>query len=434
MQNIDIIQNSLDYIEENLKSEFHAEELADAAGYSLFHYYRIFQKLVGIPVMQYITRRKLLHAAFEIANGSKIIDAALSYGFETNAGFYKAFLREFHCSPSEYVTRHAAKRPYKIKLIQEEHIMLTQKKINEMLAYWNMQDEKITDFYYAGTGNRSDCQWNVGEKYVIKTGTNAAGLEKHIKISKALAEHGFGVSLPVKTADGRDYHWDGELYFCVENKLEGSPIKSSSLYDETYDFTPRYLGEVIGQLDLLLAGFNDDFVCNEPDLLESMENWAIPVVKKLSSLPESFYTDYLTEFSALYSHLPRQIIHRNPCPDNFVRENENVIGVTDFELSEKNVRIFDPCYAATAVLSENFSKTSPKPEKWFDIFQNIIAGYHSVAKLSEEEKRAIPYVVFSIQFTCIAYFGGFEKYRELADINLAMLEWLVENNEKLKIL
>ena len=43
MRNLDIIQNSIDYIEENLKTEIAAQELADKANFSLFYYYRLFQ-------------------------------------------------------------------------------------------------------------------------------------------------------------------------------------------------------------------------------------------------------------------------------------------------------------------------------------------------------------------------------------------------------
>ena len=393
---------SLDYIEENLQAEIQAEELADMAGYSLFHYYRMFQKLVGIPVMQYITRRKLLHAAFDIASGKKVIDVALTYGFETNAGFYKAFLREFQCAPSEYVMRHAAKRPYKIKLIQEEHIMLSYKKIKEVLVHWNMQDESITDYYYVGNGNRSDCEWNVGKQFVIKVGTNVAGLEQHIKISRALKACGFGVALPVQTKEEKDYYWDGELYYCLETKLQGEPIKSSTFYEEKPEVSARYMGEVLGQLDLLLAKFSEDFVCNEPNLPESMENWAIPKAQKLTGFEADFYEEYRNGLKTLYNDLPKQVIHRNPCPNNFVGERGCITGITDFELSEKNIRIFDACYMTTAILSENFNKDGLEQEKWFQIFQDIIAGYDSVVKLSEQEKRAIPYVVMSIQFTCIA--------------------------------
>ena len=62
-----LIQSSLDYIEENLKTEITAQELAAHANFSLFHYYRLFLRAVGVPVMQYISRRKLLHAIYEIS-------------------------------------------------------------------------------------------------------------------------------------------------------------------------------------------------------------------------------------------------------------------------------------------------------------------------------------------------------------------------------
>ena len=52
-----IIQASVDYIEDHLKTEITAKELSDMAGYSLFHFYRVFQKTVGMPVMQFIVRR-----------------------------------------------------------------------------------------------------------------------------------------------------------------------------------------------------------------------------------------------------------------------------------------------------------------------------------------------------------------------------------------
>lgn len=233
--------------------------------------------------------------------------------------------------------------------------MLSHKKIKEMLTYWNMQNEAVTDFYYAGSGVRADSQWNVGDNYILKVGTNIAGLEKHIKISRALVNQGFNVSIPIKTVDENDYYWDGELYYCLENKLTGEPVESSSLYEKDTTFTPRYLGEIIGQLDLLLAKFDKDFICNEPNLLEKVQN-CIPRIKEVSALPKSFYHDYIAAFSEIFDKLPRQLIHRNPCPNCFVG-NSSSVGITDFELSERNLRIFDPCYAATAVLSENFDRS-----------------------------------------------------------------------------
>ena len=77
MDNRAVIQQSLDYIEENLQTEITAAELAAQAGFSLFHYYRLFQQATGLPVMQYIQRRRLLHGVYAMKQGSSKIDAAL---------------------------------------------------------------------------------------------------------------------------------------------------------------------------------------------------------------------------------------------------------------------------------------------------------------------------------------------------------------------
>lgn len=140
------IQNSIDIIEENLKTEITAQELANDANFSLFHYYKLFQTAVGIPVIQYIVRRKLLNAIYEISTGNKIIDIALEYGFNTYSGFYKAFKREFGYTPTTFLKKHKVNKPYKINLFKEEHIMVTHKKICEMLTHWDLQNETISEY------------------------------------------------------------------------------------------------------------------------------------------------------------------------------------------------------------------------------------------------------------------------------------------------
>ena len=87
MEHKRVIQHCLAYIEAHIKTEITATELAAAAGYSLYHFYRLFYALTGFPVMQYILRRRLLHAVYSIQCGNNTgIQAALEYGFETYAG------------------------------------------------------------------------------------------------------------------------------------------------------------------------------------------------------------------------------------------------------------------------------------------------------------------------------------------------------------
>lgn len=434
MNYIDLIQNSIDYIEENLKSELSACELAEEAGFSLFHYYRLFQGTVGMPVMQYIVRRKLYNAIYEISLGGKMIDVALSYGFETHSGFFKAFKHEFGCSPTQYLYKYKVIKPYKINLRQEAFIMITDKRLKEVLTHWKLKEPVIIkELYYASSGNKAENAWIVNENYIIKVGANILGLKGHIALSRSLRETGFEAAVPVPTIDKEDFFIDGELYFCLTNRIQGESIKSSEMYEGDYKSKGRYLGEIIGQLHLILQKQDKEMICNEPDLYETVTTWAMPKVKKHMALPDSFYDDYLKGFNR-FVNLPKHIIHRDPNPSNIMVRDGRFIGFIDFELSERNIRIFDPCYAATAILSENFDENDcDKLEKWLSIFKNIIIGYDSICKLSVEERQAIPYVICAIQMICVAYFADMDKYNELEEVNKKMLVWLYKSREYLEV-
>ena len=125
MYNRTSIQKSLDYIEDNLMTEITAAELANMAGFSLFHYYRLFQQTTGLPVMQYIMRRRLLHGVYAMKQGMGKTDAAFRYGFNTYAGFYKAFCREIGATPSEFLASGRAKRPWRIDITKEKYMTMT---------------------------------------------------------------------------------------------------------------------------------------------------------------------------------------------------------------------------------------------------------------------------------------------------------------------
>jgi len=96
------LQRMIDYIEAHLTGELSIAALAEMAGYSPWHFYHLFAESTGTPVMAYIRARRLQRAVEEMGHGRKLIDIALDYGFETQAGFYKAFHRLFGCSPSRY--------------------------------------------------------------------------------------------------------------------------------------------------------------------------------------------------------------------------------------------------------------------------------------------------------------------------------------------
>jgi len=201
------------------------------------------------------------------------------------------------------------------------------------------------------------------------------------------------------------------------------------LYEENSSDKARFVGEVIGQLSLALKDI--EALVEDVNIYERVTGWAIPQLTGKLSGAEKVFEEYERVFGALYNALPKQVIHRDPNPGNMIFAGEKW-GFIDFELSERNVRIFDPCYAATAILSESFEEgNEEKGKQWLRIYKNIMYGYDDVVKLTKEEKQALPYVLLSNQLLALAWFAGQEKFAELYETNKKMTEWLIAVFEEL---
>ncbi len=76
-----VMNRVLHYIEEHLKEPLDIKRLASVAGYSQYHFIRLFKSHTNETVMEYVCRRKLIRAAEDIAAGMRIIDVAFQYGW-----------------------------------------------------------------------------------------------------------------------------------------------------------------------------------------------------------------------------------------------------------------------------------------------------------------------------------------------------------------
>ena len=90
----------LRYIEDHIHENLTVKHLAEQTGYSVSYFSRWFREAMKMPPKEYIIRRKLIRASEDIILGKKIIDTAFQYGWESHAGFTKAFKQEFGISPS----------------------------------------------------------------------------------------------------------------------------------------------------------------------------------------------------------------------------------------------------------------------------------------------------------------------------------------------
>jgi len=96
------MNGALRYIEEHLAEEIDLREAARLAVCSEYHFQRMFSFLAGISLSEYIRRRRLTLAAYELQNSSaRIIDVAVKYGYGSADSFARAFQAWHGILPSE---------------------------------------------------------------------------------------------------------------------------------------------------------------------------------------------------------------------------------------------------------------------------------------------------------------------------------------------
>ncbi len=128
MEWVDRMNAVIDYVEKHLCDEISPDEVSRiiASPYTVFQ--RSFAQITGIPLSEYVRRRRLTSAAYEIQNTDKrIIDIALQYGYESADAFGVAFKRLHGITPNM-----VRKKDTQLKFYSRLHFTFTIKGVNEM--------------------------------------------------------------------------------------------------------------------------------------------------------------------------------------------------------------------------------------------------------------------------------------------------------------
>jgi AraC family transcriptional regulator len=103
LEKINAVQRMQDYIQEHINDRITLYMLAKAAGYSPWHSARIFKELAGKTPFEYIRELRLSQAAVKLKDkGTRIIDVAFDFVFDSQEGFTRAFSRQFGMTPGYY--------------------------------------------------------------------------------------------------------------------------------------------------------------------------------------------------------------------------------------------------------------------------------------------------------------------------------------------
>jgi AraC family transcriptional regulator len=97
------IKRVLRHIDSHLDETLSLEDLSKVAKVSTYHFHRLFTGYMGISLGQFIKRRRIERSMSQLAyTKNKTIQVALSSGYDSHAGFTKAFGKEMGMTPTEF--------------------------------------------------------------------------------------------------------------------------------------------------------------------------------------------------------------------------------------------------------------------------------------------------------------------------------------------
>ena len=103
MENKNLIDKAIEFIQKNSKDNLSLQSIADNAGFSLTYFDAIFRQHTGYSPVEYSRIYKLTRSALELRRTQKtVLDIALDFGYASPESFTRAFKNFYSMTPSEY--------------------------------------------------------------------------------------------------------------------------------------------------------------------------------------------------------------------------------------------------------------------------------------------------------------------------------------------
>lgn len=265
--------------------------------------------------------------------------------------------------------------------------------IEKIMVHWGLENIKVKQIY--------DTAWQIGDRYVLKVYHDLDMLKGNLKLLQILGSMNIPVGKIVPTLKGECYIADEDVYYFLSEKLHGSNLVQ---VDDKHDIAFK-MGEIIANLHIAFQRCEDVASFWNNSLLDEMNGWVKSNFEKhdWKYIKKDDYEDTVLKLEKIYHELPVQLIHRDVHFGNFLFEEGEFTGYIDFDLSQRNIRIFDLCYFVLSLLSEE-EKIEISKDNWFDFVKNVFDGYGRKLPLSAEERQAVPYVMECIELLFVSWF------------------------------
>ena len=101
---VEHVNRAIDHIVRNLAESLRLEEVSEAAGFSPFHFHRVFKSLLGETLNQFVKRLRLERALYLMSHAPNrsLTDVALDCGFSSSSDFSRSFKQCYGAAPSVF--------------------------------------------------------------------------------------------------------------------------------------------------------------------------------------------------------------------------------------------------------------------------------------------------------------------------------------------
>lgn len=269
--------------------------------------------------------------------------------------------------------------------------------------------------------------WNIGDEFVLKKYVNFEELKRNVDVLSILYSEQIPVPKIIATSNNEKYLKDKENYWLLTTKLKGCNIVNVNKCNEQWFFK---MGEIIARLHKAFDKCEGKINCWNNSLLGEMESWIRKNICNKKIIDENEFEGIINKFRLVDKELSYGLIHRDVHLGNFLFYNNEFSGYIDFDLSQKNIRIFDLCYFMLGLLLED-EENKVDEMQWFQYLKSLVKGYASIIPISTVERESIPLVMECIELLFAAYFIEEKDERAMKD-SLKLYEFCKNNYNKIK--
>jgi Ser/Thr protein kinase RdoA (MazF antagonist) len=280
----------------------------------------------------------------------------------------------------------------------------------QVLVNWGLGDLTVMPIE-----SPSHTTWDIGGEYVLKQYRSVNDAGRSIRLSGLLRPESIPVSEYIPDKNGQLSSPDG--LYCLMTKLPGM---HTDFYEDPQ--AASALGYELARLHLALAKIEPEVSHHDVDLLAEWHEKYTSSVRGL--LADSIIDEVDRRFQPVYRILPRQLIHRDVHPQHVLFKDGKLTGWLDFDIGQKNLRIFDLAYFLSGLFIGNLN--SPERIKlWHMICRNLLAGYDKQNPLTQDEHDILPVLMIVIECLFV-WFWNTRNNDEQRGVALAHAEWLYD--------